>query len=946
MEKNFYEILELPLDPPLKDVAKVQAAIDAKAKEWNKMITTLGNKGVIFKSYKDKVPLMKEQLGNAATLSAQADEAVNKALKSVSSAISLVSGGKGQITESQLSVICAKHPGLKRSTIEAKASGMGVRLVKDAAPSPSATLPQKPEPPTGIKMPRPVQLKDLTVNLPVLGAGSIYEVLGCTPTTSIQTLKGIIDKYKIRTKKMPKGTAVADAHNTISTIAPAVFADEASKKGFDYAWANELATSKVVPKIDLLVSGSPPTISRESYLKLINELRELGMRKEDAEWYVYDECCNRRKAAFPAPAATEAAVKSMVQCPNCYALNEQGARRCGKCRNWLKIICPSCGKDVDATRQVCTCGFALCDVPLAIRAIEHAKATRAKSDLIAAEEHARIALHYWPKNQEAESILKELSSMRAEQEKAKFREILAQLKAPAYGSVKRTPGGTISITWDGAQYQSKILPLGGSIPLPTGGTASPIYKLVRKENGAPATLADGKVIMSGSSHTYEDAEAQPGVIYGYSVFVGLGEQMVSGGCTCGKGQLIPSPQGLSISAGDEKLTLSWKHVPSAQGCVIIRKKGAIPRDEKDGVLIRAACNSGAYTDSGLDNEQMYGYRLALLFKDVDGKEVLSDFVSSSGTPLCPPPALPPTNWQVKATGKELEITWKGMPAHEVRWYVSSTAIAQAGSLLDANSPQLNAAQSINQVSQVDRRAVYSTPFTGVKWITPAVMQGKHALICEAKQVTSHPGVSNLQVQRSQGHIYLTCNWPENCEEILVAYSAHAYPATPEDKSAAGKQMCTQVQYNHKKAVEFPNVGDSPFYFTVFAKIKDANGSYYSTGQNVLSISASQKQSITYCLQSKKAMVFFGKTTWHLRISTSGKSIPALQLRGKRGSQPVNKNDGMALLTTEPTKESSLDIVIQDHQLQPGYCCKLFLADADDAQLYSINHLAPSQLTIK
>lgn len=946
MDKNFYEILELPLDPPVKDVAKVQAAIDAKAKEWNKMITTLGNKGVIFKSYKDKVPLMKEQLSNAATLSAQADEAVSRALKSVSAAFSLVSGGKGQITESQLSVICAKHPGLKRSTIESKANGMGIRLVKDAAPSPSANLPQKPEPPAGIKLPRPVQLKDLTVNLPVLGASSIYEVLGCTPTTSIPTLMGIIDKYKIRTKKMPKGSAVSDAHNTIATIAPAVFADEAAKKGFDYAWANELATSQVAPKIDLLVSGSPPAISRDSYLKLINELRELGMRKEEAEWYVYDECCNRRKAPFPAPAAAEAAAKPMVQCPNCYALNEQEARRCGKCRNWLKIVCPSCGKDVDATRQVCSCGFALCDVPLATRAIEQAKSSRAKGDLAVAEESARIALHYWPKNQEASAILNELSTLRAEQEKTKFREMLAHLRPPSSGSVKRTPGGTLAITWEGAMFQGKPLPLGGGIPLPSGGTVAPVYKLVRKENGLPASLTDGMLIMSGSAHAYEDAAAQPGVIYGYSVFVGLGEQTVSGGCSCGKGQLIPAPQDLAIAAGDEKLTLSWKHIPSALGCVIIRKKGAIPRDDKDGEYIRVACNSGSYTDGGLDNEQVYGYRLALVFKDADGREALSDFVSGRGTPLCPPPLLTPTSWQVKATGKALEITWKGMPSHEVRWYVSSAPLVTSGVLLDANAPQLSAAQEVSQVSQADGRAVYATPFTGVRWITPAVVQGHYVLICEAKQVTSHPGVSNLQVQRSQGRIYLTCNWPDDCDEILVVYGAAAFPAGPDDKNAAGRQTCSKAEYSHKKAVEFSQVGDVPYYFAVFAKIRGGEGSYYSTGQQVLSVGAGQKQSITYSLHSKKAMVIFGKTTWYLRISSNGKSIPALQLRGKRGSQPVNKNDGMVILTTEPTNGNVLDIPIPDHQVQAGYCCKLFLANADEAQLYSINHLSLSQLTIK
>lgn len=946
MEKNFYEILELPLEPPLKDVAKVQAAIDAKAKEWNKMITTLGNKGVIFKSYKDKIPLMKEQLGNAATLSSQADEAVSRALKSVGEAISLVAGRKGQITESQLGVICAKHAGLKRSTIEAKLAGMGIKLTKDGAPASSAAIPQKPDPPTGVKLPRPVQLKDLGVNLPVLGAASIYEVLDCTPTTSIQSLKGIIDKYKVRTKKMPKGSAASDAHNTIATIAPAVFADEASKKGFDFAWANELATSKVLPKIDLLVTGTPPSISRDSYLKLINELRELGMRKEDAEWYVYDECCNRRKAPFPAPAATEAAAKPMVQCPNCYALNEQGSKRCGKCRNWLVITCPSCGREVDATRQVCTCGFALCDVPLATRAIEQAKGARAKSDQATAEEYARIALQYWPKNKEATTLIEELAAKRVEADKEKFRELLTQLKAPSAGTVKRSPGGTLVIEWEGAIFQGKKLGAGSSIPLPGGGSASLTYKLVRKENGLPASLSDGKVVMSGNSERFEDTGLLPGVIYGYSVFIGLGEQMVAAGCTCGKGQLIPDPGKLSISSGDGKLTLSWKTVPSAVGCVIIRKKGGTPRDESDGARIKADAKTGAYTDNGLENEQVYGYLFALAFKDTNGEETLSSFTSITGVPLCPPPPLMPNQWQVKSTGKSIDISWKGSPAHEVRWFLSEELLSAPGSLIDSNSQEFSRAEALAHVDQAGGKAAYTSSFTGIRWITPAVIQGNMALICEAKQITSHPGVVDLQAQRSQGRIYLTCKWPSDCDEILIVYGTAAYPTSPDDKSQSGKQIYTKSQYERKKAVELTNMGDAPYYFTVYAKLKSGSGSYYSAGQNVLSVGAGAKQIISYELRCKKAMVFFGKATWSLHIATNGATLPALQLRGKRNSVPVNRNDGMLLLSIDAAQGKDHDIPLPESHEQSGVCCKLFLADAGESQLYTLNHPSISQLTIR
>lgn len=942
---NYYEILEFPLDPLVTDPKKALELIDIKKKEWDKKITSSGSKGVVFKCYKDQIPDMKEKLGNPDTLKEQGRNALDKAKKSVQNAIQIMAKGGKSITESSVGIICETYPTLSKELILRWISEKGLKVCKDTADS-NAVTPTKPAVPTNLKLPEERQLNDLYINLSSVNKNSVYEVIKCTPTSSAASLKKSIGEFKDRTRKMPKGTGKSDAYNRLSTLIPAFFADEPSRKGFDYAWANYkvVRDTDIEKEIKFAVTGKPPRISRENYLLLIKKLREAGMGPAEAEWFVYDQCCNKWKAPFPAPPSDEKPAPPQIQCPNCYALNDANAERCNRCKNWLVIKCPKCGKKSKISNLACSCGFALGDIPLATQAVDDARKAFASKNWTEAEVRLRLALTYWPGNEEATILMDSIGKIKKQAEEELLKGILKDLSSPNSGMVSSAAQISIDISWNKALLNGKEIS-GSSIALPSGGSVSIKYRLVRKKNGTPSSLSDGDTLTTTSATRYEDTTAEPGVIYGYTVFVIANETPVGNGCPCGKGQIIPHPDHIQVSSGDRSLTIAWKRIPSAKGIVLVRKKGGIPSGINDGERLTVPASSDKYTDTGLTNDSTYGYLFAYRFANANGQDVVSDTVTASGIPINPPPALLPKDWTFQVQKKEIYIKWQMSGHCQIKWYISDKMFASAGDIVLTNDAYFSAAQAITQVDQAKCSAQFAGQFAGQKHITPVVIQGTHALICQSKPVVLLPGVSNLQLQRSQGRIVLTWQWPDHCEEVVAAYGNKAFPNSPDDPSQSGKIVCKKGQYDLEKGLVINNAGDSVYYFAVFASLKTGEGNVYSSAQNVLSAGAASKQKISYKLKSKKNMIFFGKKTWHLEIESSGSSIPCLEIRKKRDVPPLNRNDGIRVMVTEAVQGNSLSIELPEDQVENGSCYKIFTAESSEAQLFAIDHGPVDQLTI-
>lgn len=944
-EPNYYLILELPFNPPVLSPEEVKARIEQKRLEWDKNINSMGARGVIYRKYRDMIPDMLEKLADPLEIKRQWNEGLMSTYRSFKEKVAFMASEGGQITESQYKALCESFPQLSEGEMRASIVKSGIQVKADEV-GPKVVLPTKPDPPVGMEVPKRDEMETLENNLSALGVSTLYEVLQCTPTSTLETLSSAAQKFKTRARKMPKGTAKADASNVISMLAGnKFFKSEAARKGFDYAWANYKASKVVSENLRFFVTGNPPTISRADYLKLIQRLREAGMSPEEAEWYVYDECCNRCHAPYPAPPSNELPPAPMRQCPHCFALNDQAAKRCCKCANWLVVSCPGCGREVEVGSRVCVCGFAVGDVPLATAALEEAKRAYARGEHEEALIAAETALLYWPKNAEATELSDRIKAARREVAQRRIRAVWEKVQAPATARVQENGNAGLCITWTPARLSGQVI-ADNRIPLPNGEMAGISFCVVRKQAAIPTSAEDGLVVAKTAAMRMEDASLTPGVVYGYAVFLMIDGTTTDKGISCGKGIVTAPPQDLSLTPGDGKLTLRWKEPAAALGTVILRQRQGAP-DAKDGHEIRLQGNTAAYIDTELCNGTEYNYLVRHLFRNAEGTVVSGPGASVSGEPVAEPPSLPLSSWQAKTNDGELALFWQEpQSAHDaVNWYLTEEPMGAAGTLLPHNHPSLHMVAPLSGLDARAHRGRVTLAFKGVRYLTPVVVLGRAAMVCENRPVSAHPGVQGLAAQRSQGRLILTWQWPDACDSVLVLYDKKGYPDNVDAEAGCARMQYDRHRYEMTKGCIINNVGDDALYLAVYALIKHGTQTFRSSVQHLLSVGAAAKQRISYQLVCKKTSFFFGKKTWHLVISSDRPGIPPFQVRCKHGASPLNRNDGVLVLTTPACEGRALSMELSPTDCAKGTCFSIFLADALQSQLYAVNHRPTSELTI-
>lgn len=936
---NYYQILELPLEPLERRTAAALAQIDLKEKEWNKKINALGNKGIIYKSYRAQTADMRKAFAQPGTLAAQGDEALKRACEAKKQYLAKAANGTREVPQAMFLAICRKSPALSEQCVGKLARGMGLTI--SSAGGNNIPVPTKPTPPPGLALPNAAQLSDLECCLPVLKAKTLYEALGCTPASSLSVIQQKLQERMVLCRRMTDKTKPeATAWNTVCTVAKPLFADEAHKKGFDYAWADYLVRRKLSEDIDIQVVDK--TVSYDHYRSLVKSAREMGMSEEEAEWFVYDECCNRRKAPMPAPPAGLNPVPKQEQCPHCFALNDPGSKRCSSCLNWLVVTCPGCKKETRVAQSVCSCGFALCNMPLATQAVAKAQRDMAAGMLTEAALHVADALLYWPGNEEAEALNKVLERKRQDEERRVFQAVLIRLKSPAAAQVKSTPAGHLLIRWKPASYNGREILPGESFADAEGAKHSVVYRLIRKEGGIPVSEQDGICVATSAANSYEDVAALPGVVYGYSVFAGAEGVMVPMGCPCGKGLVPATPSLFAATPGNNSLSLSWTPEKNVREIILVRKRGGMPSGLSDGVRLSPDAGAGAYYDTGLDNDCSYGYLLAFAYDDGQGGRVVSPCARIQGIPVAPPAALLSSNWSVELKGSEVTVTWSAPGAEEVRWLISKEAIAPGGTLMPNSDSRLAAATPFPRSDNSFGKAVCMHSFVGMRYVTPLVCRKDVVLVCEPKTIASCADITHLRVQRDQQDLYLIFDWPEGCDEVVVAHDTTQFPQTPH---AANRLSCTKQVYSYEKSICFQDVGNDTLYFSVFAHYNTGAAEYFSAPATICSMGPAARKSIRYRLVGKKKGFIFGPKQWTVEVTTDGDTLPALLLRAKRGGMPVNRADGMQILVTQKQNAPGCILPLKPDQVKPQHVYMLFLADPADAARYTIYHSPATETMI-
>ena len=495
---NYYLVLDLSLDPPVKDKARLEAAIQKKLTEWNQGVNN-PTKGLLFKSLAAKVPdIKKALLSDDATRDAIIADALKIVKGNIATLLEAIAKA-GFVTEAQVKEVCKKAPQFSEKTIRKM---IKVPIVEKTGPV--FKVPKKPADPP-IKPTDNMQMDKFEKNLTVLGKKNIYDFLGCSRTSTPTAICGLADAELENARKAPNKTAEVSARQELAGLITSYFKKTDAKEAYDLALKTYIGQKKLVEIFAIrCVSKS---IDWKSYQDSIADCRAIGMSQEEAEYFVYDFYCNKRKCPPPSVPDNEKTQPAVHYCKACLSPNPEGAAACQSCGTPFKVKCPKCGQVVDLDSPYCSkCSFPVGDMPLALKLLKDGRLMAASGDIAKAERAIDQALVYWPGNSDCLSVKSEIEQRRKKaQAEAEIREQRAKEEAAkahldnisisGVVNAKVSVGRSVELSWPLATIRNPSLRTDSS---------KITYFVVRKADAVPSDPHDGERLAETQQQRFED----------------------------------------------------------------------------------------------------------------------------------------------------------------------------------------------------------------------------------------------------------------------------------------------------------------------------------------------------------------------------------------------------------------------------------------------------------
>lgn len=875
-ERNYYEILDLPLDPPERDVNKALARLAQCAEEWQ----GASNDDFLKKLLSLRREDMETELSSPSTLKRMGDEAreneVNRVKRFLKNA-----AVDGQIPQSILLNIC-NNVRLEADTITRLADELGIVIVnhpinKSCDPMKIPTMEEAAEEFSCINKIKSSVIKNLIKYLEAVSCSDIYEYLGCSKSLSAEELQ---KKNKQKKNDLPdKGRQNSPRNNvnkSITSQGESYFKSEESKKQYDYAWKIVGIYRRILEELPNYVEGSPGAISPLYYTKLYEQMCAEGLEAMIAQCLLYRFVLNDSKLPFPWEAQT-------VECPKCKSENDAKNSRCSKCGELIHVNCPKCGKVIQVSSSKCRCGTSFEKARDAYETLGkwgREDLSLNNVDLDQAESDVQKILHTFPEYGLAKGLLAEIK-------KAKVARLLDTLDPPGITSVQAT-GRALEIVWRKTSKQGQGLDC-----LPDADKTPIKYILCRKNGGIPTDPNDGVSVGARVTSPYTDTQITPGVEYGYAVFATVNQKTLCDRIG-GKGLVLPEA-GVRASAGDGSIRLSWNTLPPEWTVSIVRKEGETPQSVQDGTRLSIRPTENHYDDTTLTNGLRYGYLIILRYKDYEVK------ASCSATPQLPPPELKLDQWEYECLGTEIRINWE-LPdgAEEVRWLLADQMPGEPGSAGDAGQ-----FRTVGETDLDNRVTVIRDENICGKFIIPLVIKGNSALVCKAR----HGGVRDLRLRREIDRICLQWVWPDDCTEALVVCGKTSFAADADVVHDGRTVECTRNRSEREHELTIPGIKDEDCYCSVFMRIGNGKYTEWSAPRHVYSPSPGGGNKV-YCRIVKRG------NRWV--FEAKGKNgIPAMEVRYARNAGLISLQDGKKALRTEASRQSVISVPIPEEACTPG-----------------------------
>lgn len=920
MTINYYLILELSLDPPVRDKVRLEAAINDKLREWHNNVPN-PKKGLWCEYLATKIPEIKNALlSDDATRDSVIEEALTITKEKLASLLEAVAKS-GVVTKAQLKEICKEVPEFSEETIRKMIKVPIVETIFKIPPNPADPL---------ITPMTDDEMNQIKKNLKPLFKKNVYDFLECPRTSRPSTMCSLAKEELEKGIKAPKKTPEVSAKQALAGLIIKNFKDDNAKKAYDLALIKDERTEKLEKLFSIRCASK--SIDWISYQASIADCRAIGMSQEEAEYFVYEFYCIKRKYNPPSLPRGEKSQIIVHYCKVCLSPNPEGAASCQSCGTPFKIHCPKCAQEVDFSSAYCMkCSFPIGDMPLALKLLKKSRLLIATGNVTAAEQAIRQALVYWPNNADCLSVKEEVEKLCKKAKENAEKVHLDNILIAGTVESRVSSRGSIMLKWSAASIRNSSL---------RTEVSKITYFVIRKAGAVPSEPNDGERLAETPQLQFEDTSCEAGIVYGYSVFPGYCGISQKIGITSPKVMTIADVSELKSVSDDGELRLQWRNPPNLTGIKCIRKLGSEPCNITDGDELRVKGGAQGLVDTGLKNNQIYGYRIFAIYKSPTGDMVVSNGVACSASPAARPKMLDTLHYEM--IEQNVKLSWMPIAGYTVKLFVSEFPIASAGTFVSETDSIFAHGENVCDIDQTQGKGNWKIPSAGIFYLTPTTCKGGMALV--GKSIPIIPCVTNIHVIRRAGNVEVCWDWPRGCDEVRLVWRHDNFSESAFDEKASCVTV-TQAAYQRDMAYIIPHAGNESYYFSAYTTSHVDGKDVYSAPQSCVSLGESGHRSLTYFFVKRKKFLIFGNKIVTLNIKVSGKGIPELVLIKKFKRQPLGKQDGTLCCHIPAIDSSAESIRLPEGIAETGAFLKLFLANTDVEPIFHINHPSFTKMRI-
>ncbi len=465
------------------------------------------------------------------------------------------------------------------------------------------------------------------------------------------------------------------------------------------------------------------------------------------------------------------------------------------------------------------------------------------------------------------------------------------------------------------------------------------YRVMRKVGSPPVSAQDGATLATVTGAYYSDTSPEIGKPLYYAVFADRGGVPSLHAATLSQAVMLTPPVAQVVAqVNDRQVELSWDTPANARRILITRKEDAPPRDQRDGIPVKAL-DLHHLTDQEVRNDTSYFYRIVCQYADAQGGERLSTDVIVEATPQVPPAPI-----------RDFVIETQSVSASErlatLRWVAPAK-----GNAVVLKSPQQPTLR-VGAIIPEDQLHEYGTVLRGQRetltdrWLqegacayTLVVVFQRMAYIGASQPFAAVDDVRDLRARNLGASVRLSWTWPATCQRVVVALSGDHWPSRQDP--TATQHTVVKAVYDHTEYFELSGRHEKDLFIVVYAEMRAAGATVYAPGISRgarVQLRIASKGALESAIRRVKPL--FGTAQLVLRLRTrTATTLPAFIIRSKQYGLPFTKTDGEFVTRVGPftTPIELVDVQLEARRYAQETFARLFLEDDNANELVEVNH---------